>query len=209
MSLVQALPRKSNDRSLSTVRAMTATQMPGALSTDPHGLWAIEARRRDIGVTVSRLLAAAGVDARVWERGLSGRTAPQPRTLIKLSRALDRLSSGERPSPPPALIAAFWRAAVLVFCHETGADPDVALAPDTGTSRPMDPAWMLAARARGLAFYLTHVELQVPHTALAEACGTSKQRVHKAARTVEDRRDDPAIDALLSRAAAAVTGTQR
>lgn len=190
MSLVSPLPVKSNCRQLSTVSA-------------------IEALRQAAGYKIQGLCAAAGVSERAYRDLVRGRAEPQPRTLIKLSRALDCLSSGERPSPPPALIAAFWRAAVLVFCHETGADPDVALAPDTGTSRPMDPAWMLAARARGLAFYLTQVELQVPFAALAEACGTSKQRVHKAVRTVEDRRDDPVIDALLSRAATAVTGTQR
>lgn len=190
MNLIGALPRKSNDRSLSTVSA-------------------IEALRQAAGHKIQGLCFAAGIGERTYRRLVTGECQPQPRTLIKLSRALDRLSSGEPPSPPPALIAAFWRAAVLVFCAETHADATVALAPDDGTSRPMDPAWMKAARARQLAYYLTHVELQVSLTALAEACGTSKQRVHKAASTVEDRRDDPEIDALLSRAAAAVTGMPR
>lgn len=190
MSFAGALPRKSNCRQLSTVSA-------------------IEALRRAAGHNMQSLCFAAGVSVRAYRDIVRGKAEPQPRTLIKLSRALDRLSSGEPPSPPPALIAAFWRAAVLVFCAETHADATLALAPDDGTSRPMDPAWMKAARTRQLAFYLTHVELQVSLTALAEACSTSKQRVHKAASTVEDRRDDPVIDALLSRAAAAVTGMPR
>jgi len=189
MTVALALPRKSNERSLSTVSA-------------------IEALRKAAGYNMQTLCVAAGVGAATYRRLIAGACEPQPRTLIKLSRALDRLSSGAPPAPPPALVAAFWRAAVLFLSAELGANADLALAADDGTSRPMDPAWMRAARARQLAFYLTHVELQVSLSALAEACGTSKQRVHKAARTVEDLRDDRSIDALLSRAAAAVTGRQ-
>ncbi|CAA0096078.1 Uncharacterised protein [Starkeya nomas] len=191
---------------MSWAGAIAATQIAVQSSTDPYGLRAIDARRRDMGVSLEALLAAARISARTWDYLRAGRTRPQPRTLIKLSRALDRLATGEPTAPPPPMVAAFWRAAVLFLCAELGADAQIALAPDEGSSRPMDPAWMKAARARQLAFYLTHVELQVSLTALAEACRTSKQRVHKAARTVEDLRDDPSIDALLTRAAAAVTG---
>ncbi|WGD31303.1 helix-turn-helix domain-containing protein [Ancylobacter sp. WKF20] len=182
-----ALSRKSNGRSLSTVPA-------------------IEALRQRAGHTMMALCVAAGIGERTYRRLISGECEPQPRTLIKLSRALDHLGSGSSPSPRPVLIFAFWRAAVLFLSTELGADAALALADDNGCSRPMDPAWLKAARARMLAFYLAHVELQVSLTALAEACGTSKQRVHKATRTVEDMRDDPAIDALLTRAAVAVTG---
>lgn len=187
MTFHSPIPRKSNERSLSTVSA-------------------IDGLRVASGHTVRALCTAANVGTATYRRLISGECAPQPRTLIKLSRALDRLAAGEAASPPPDLVCATWRAAVLFLSAELGADADRALAPDDGVSRPFDPAWMRAARARQLAFYLVHVELQVSLTALGEACGTTKQRVHKAARTVEDLRDDPAIDALLNRAAAAVTG---
>lgn len=183
----------------------SATQIAVQSST-VLAIGAIDLRRRDLGVTLEALLAAARVSARTWDYLRAGRTRPQPRTLIKLSRALDRLATGEPASPPASQVSASWRLAVLFLSAELGADADLALRPDDGVSRPFDPAWMKAARARQLAFYLVHVELQVSLTALAEACGTTKQRVHKAARTVEDLRDKQEIDALLSRAAAAVTG---
>jgi len=161
---------------------MTAAQMPGALSTDQMD--GLDTRRRALGVTVTKLLAEAGVDPRVWERGLAGHVTPQQRTLIKLARALDRVA----------------------FCaREVGAEPRRAL-DARGQSCPQDPAWLAASRARQLAFYAAHVELQVSLSALAAALGTSKQRVHKAVNRVEDLRDLVDLDALLDRASAYLTG---
>lgn len=166
----------------------------------------LDDRRRALGIALHALLAAAGVGSRTWDYLRAGATVPQRRTLVKLSRALDQLAgAAPPPAPAPAVVAAFWRAAVLFLAHEVGADPARALG-DDGQSCPQDPAWLAASRARQLAFYLAHVELRVSHSALAVAVGTTKQRVHKAVNRVEDLRDDDAIDALLERTSAFLSG---
>ncbi|MEW6256553.1 MAG: hypothetical protein AB1592_11400 [Pseudomonadota bacterium] len=167
----------------------------------------IEAARVVAGLTVKALCGAATVDVSTYWRILGGQSAPQRRTIVKLTRALDRLAGTVPPAPPPAVVAATWRAAVLCLCHAIGAEPALAL-DASGHSSPEDKAWMRAARARQLAFYLVHVELGVGFAELAAAVGSSKQRVHKAVRKVEDLRDDPEIDALIERTAAAITGRQ-
>lgn len=177
--------------------------MTMSLSTD-----ALDQRRRSLGLSLNDLLAAAAVSMRTWYRLRAGHVTPQRRTLVKLSRALDRLS-GAAPAPPPApgMIAAFYRAAALFIAGELGADPALALG-DEGQSCPQDPRWLKAARVRQLAFYLAHVELGVSLSALAAAVGTTKQRVHKAVGRVEDLRDDAALDGLLERTSAFLSGRQ-
>ncbi|MFG1300338.1 hypothetical protein V5F49_11145 [Xanthobacter sp. V3C-3] len=166
----------------------------------------VEARRATLGIDLGELCRAASVNPVTYWRALTERVTPQRRTLVKLARALDQLAGTAPPPPPaPAVVAAFWRAAVLYLAHEVGADPARALG-DDGQSCPLDPAWLAASRARQLAFYLAHVELSVSHSAIAAAVGTTKQRVHKAVNRVEDLRDDAAIDALLERASAFLSG---
>ena len=169
------------------------------------GFAALDARRREMGVPVKCMLVAAGVAPRTWDYMRAGAVTPQRRTLVKLSRALDRLSRGAPVAPPPSMIAAAWRACVLYLAGELGADPARAL-DARGPSCPLDPAWLVAARARQLALYLVHVELCASFSALAAAIGSSKQRVQKAVRRVEDLRDAPDTDALLSRTTAFLTG---
>jgi len=198
--MTSASLRKSNCRQLST----DATQMPVALSTD--ALAELDARRRTLGISRRRWLAEANIDVRVWERARAGQCEPQHRTLVKLSRALDRIAAGgPAPAAPPSMVAAFWRIAVAFFARELGADPALAL-DDRGQSCPQDPAWLSASRARQLAFYVTHVELSVTLSALAAAIGTSKQRVHKAVCRVEDLRDVLDLDVLLDRASTFLSG---
>lgn len=60
-----------------------------------------------------------------------------------------------------------------------------------------DEAWLIAATVRHQAIYLTVTTLDVPGSAAAVAANISKQAVSKALRSVEDSRDDPAIDRML------------
>ncbi|GLI25622.1 hypothetical protein GGQ86_000391 [Xanthobacter flavus] len=168
----------------------------------------LDDRRRTLGIALHALLSAAGVAARTWDYLRAGHVTPQRRTLVKLSRALDRLAgTAPAPAPAPKVVAAFYRAAALFLAHELGADPRLVLG-DEGQSCPQDPAWLRASRARQAAFYLAHVELGVTHSALAVAVGTTKQRVHKAVNRIEDLRDDEGLDALLERTSAFLSGRQ-
>lgn len=168
----------------------------------------VEAKRSALGIDLGELCRAASVNPVTYWRALTQRVTPQRRTLVKLSRALDRLAgTAPAPAPAPKVIAAFYRAAALFLAHELGADPGLVLG-DEGQSCPQDPAWLRASRARQAAFYLAHVELGVTHSALAVAVGTTKQRVHKAVNRIEDLRDDEGLDALLERTSAFLSGRQ-
>lgn len=164
-------------------------------------------RRKALGIATHVMLAAAAVSARTWDYLRAGHTLPQRGTLIRLERALDRIERGAPLEQPPHIIASFWCVATLFFAAELDVSPDIALAPD-GASCPEDPVWLAGSRARQLGFYLTNTELGVSVTQLAKACGTTKQRVHKAVNRIEDLRDDPAIDQLLDRASVHLSGRQ-
>lgn len=168
---------------------------------------ALNARRAAQGVRIKDLCHAASVGAQTYWRMVRGLAEPQRRTLVKLERALDRIERGAPLEQPPHIIASFWCVATLFFAAELDVSPDIALAPD-GASCPEDPVWLAGSRARQLGFYLTNTELGVSVTQLAKACGTTKQRVHKAVNRIEDLRDDPAIDQLLDRASVHLSGRQ-
>ncbi len=55
-----------------------------------------------------------------------------------------------------------------------------------------------AAFARQSAMYLAHVTLGLRYTAVARAFGRDRTTAAHAVRLVEERRDDPAIDAVLA-----------
>lgn len=166
----------------------------------------IELRRQALSVSRLTLCLAANVGERTYRRLVTGAVVSQRGTLIRLRRALDQLAGAPAPAAPaPSIVAAFWRSAVICLCHELKADVTLAL-DETRHSSPEDQDWVRAARARQCAFYLAHVEFSVGFAELAAAIGSSKQRVHKAVRRIEDLRDDPELDALLERTAAAITG---
>lgn len=77
---------------------------------------------------------------------------------------------------------------------------------DPGANRPNDALWAAQSLARRRALYLAVTEANIPMTLAGELAGITKQGVSKALREVEDSRDDPAVDRLLDRIAAAVRG---
>ncbi len=62
-----------------------------------------------------------------------------------------------------------------------------------------------AARARQIAIYLSHVSLSRPQDVVAELFSRERSTIAHAVQTMEDQRDDPAIDALLNRIEERVT----
>jgi hypothetical protein len=54
-------------------------------------------------------------------------------------------------------------------------------------------------RQRDMAAYLTVTACNVPGAVVADALGVSRQYLSRVLREIEDMRDDPAIDAALTR----------
>jgi chromosomal replication initiation ATPase DnaA len=62
------------------------------------------------------------------------------------------------------------------------------------------------AFARQTAIYLAHTVLGLSYTAIARAVGRDRTTVAHACRILEQRRDDPAIDAIVGRLEHAIDG---
>lgn len=87
-----------------------------------------------------------------------------------------------------------WLLALAAAAVATGVSPFALARADTGRHGGD------VARARDLAIYLTVVEGGLDLGAAGRLAGISKQAVHKTVKRLEDRRDDPAFDAALTRA---------
>lgn len=93
----------------------------------------------------------------------------------------------------PALV---WLEALAAATVATGVSPFALAQADAGRHGGD------VARARDLALYLAVVEGCLDLATAGRLAGISKQAVHKTVKRLEDRRDDAAFDALLTRAEA-------
>jgi len=81
------------------------------------------------------------------------------------------------------------RLAMHVAAYACQVEPEDVLAPTRGSAEP--------AAARQLAMYLAHVALHMSLARVALAFGRDRSTVGHACRLIEDRRDDPALDAQI------------
>jgi DNA-binding Xre family transcriptional regulator len=159
----------------------------------------IERRRLELGVSKERLVAAAGISRRTYQRAQNTRSRKiQRRTVDALDRALEQLA-GTR-SAKASQLASLHRAAMILIAKELRLDPESVLATDFTRQRPMDKPWLAAARVRRDAMAVVAVDLGVRHSDLARAIGVSKQNVGQAVDQVYDKREaDPLFEAMLAR----------
>ena len=152
---------------------------------------AIDAERRRQGRSVYDFSKTAGVAYSTYWFIKTGRTRPASLTLKRYLRAL-----GVKPGGPPKMrlagdaVGLAYRAFASEFARAKGLDPDDALACDPSLRAVNNPAWLAAARVRELAIYAVVTEFAVPMAALGRAIGLTKQAVSKAARRVEEARED-------------------
>lgn len=158
----------------------------------------IETKRRTMKIQLTSLCAHAGVSKRTYEYARSTGREPHPATLAKLNTALNRfrLSFGSEATtlgPHAAFKMCLWQAAKL-----TGADPKAVLASDPARKATSDAAWMQAAQARQIAFWIATQMLGFRGADVGRAAGVTKAAVSAAVREVEDARDaDKQLDRLL------------
>lgn len=171
-----------------------ARNAPRYSSTDEavHG---IDRRRAEIGLTHEAFCQRARISFWTWRDLRRGAFAPTRKMLVRLETAL---ASEPPPAKPPAVIKSYHRLVMRMLAQALGRDPDAVAGVDLTVQRPQVPDWLEAARINNMAIYLTTVELEVENVAFARALGISREAVRKARARVEDLRDDPAIDALLT-----------
>jgi len=159
----------------------------------------IERRRRRLGVSVARLCGVAGINEKSWWRGRRDGANLRVSTLQRLDRGLRAIERGAlSPKKTP-----FWRAffgfAFAMLAREQELDYAPPLLFDFSVEKPNSPEWLKLARLRRIMIYLLTVEMQVPNADLARAIGCSRQNIKQARDAVEQWRDDPATELLLTR----------
>jgi len=174
--------------------ALAATAIAAAMAR----LDAVETRRKAIKLSQSDLCARAFVNCSTYRRALGGQILSAPATLQKLERAI---AEAERSAQVAARtpLSALFRSVLATVCLAAGAELDAVMAADPHDNRPRNPQWLAAMRLRAAALHFLVTEYDVAIAAAARAAGVSKQAASKALRQVEDRRDDPAFDALMSK----------
>ena len=176
-----------------------------ALSVDNFGR--LEKKRCELGVSIEVLAAAAEISWRTYERARAGERVTA-RTLKKLGRALRALER-RRPAPKldrPGAARVAYRGSLAVLAAMAGLDAAAIAAVDPRVPKPASAVWNAAIALQQRAVYLAVTEFGLPITLAAGAAGITKQGVSLWVRRVEDARDDPALDALLTRAAEFMAG---
>lgn len=169
---------------------------------------AIEQVRQAHGISQNKLAAEAGL-SRTWYQTIhADPSRASEAVLSRLAGALRRLREGQRHDEAmlASLVAATYGGFLAAVCRELVLDVAAVRAADPRAGRTADPAWRAAARARQLAIYLTNISLGVQQRVLARAVGLTPAAICLGLKTIEDLRDDPAIDALIEACARQVTG---
>lgn len=100
-----------------------------------------------------------------------------------------------RPGTDRAILAG--RMVIGLVSFATGVSESAIMAPNRGPGE--------TARARQIAMYLLHTCLSAPYGEVARAFRRDRTTVSHACRLIEDMRDDPRHDRLLSRLEAVLT----
>ncbi len=166
----------------------------------------LERERQARSVRQSDLASAAGVSLRTYARHVqSGRN--DPKLTVRLWRALARLAVSPGGDHLEAeLIRATHRGFVAVLASDWGVTAAMVEAADPRLGATADATWRACAHVRQAALYLTNTTLGLKQKRLADVMGLTPAAVCLALKAVEDRRDDPTIDAALTRAARTITG---
>ncbi|MFT4115439.1 hypothetical protein [Bradyrhizobium sp.] len=159
----------------------------------------ISSRRKQLGISTSALISAAGVYPQTYFLAIRGSTNTRGSTYDALERALDRLAAGVIPSAKLSLCQAYLRTITVQLAVKTGWDPELMLSQDYGAENTNDPIWLQASRLRRCAIYLLVEGLDLGKADIGRAVGVSRQAIHKSVAAIEAERErDGAFDGLMS-----------
>jgi len=168
----------------------------------------IEARRIELGVTITALERAAGLATRHYYKLLRGVWPASPATLARLKMALQQARKGvAAPDRPAKLAEIAYRTVLALAAREIGTWAGAAQVSDPSRRATQDPAWVEAAEARELAVYLLHCGCGISQTDVGAVAGMTKQAVSQAVQRIENRADEgSAFAAMVERLTAQIVG---
>lgn len=156
-------------------------------------------RRAALNVSEYTLTRVAGVNSNFFNQHRGGDTRQSPASLAALAIALHRLEHNpdcdatERAQLTDMVV----RVLIVLLARLEGVDPLMVHAQKPSRRASFDPDWRTAARIREAAFGLCNTALGIKGAQLASAGGVSRAAITMRLQRNEDRRDDPAFDALM------------
>lgn len=155
-------------------------------------IWRIERKRRQLGISASKLAGAAGINPNHYSDLVHRRKQPRRDTIASLSQALSQYERGNS----NASSVQIYRLCLLTVCQFEKADLSAVLQADPKRRATSDPQWLRAAEVRRKALYLANAVCGVSQKQLASAAGLTPAAVSIAMNAVEDA-CDPDTDPLI------------
>lgn len=157
-------------------------------------------RADDANVTLQDLAAAAGVYVSTIYR-MRKRDDLSRDQVLTLERALKQIERRQVALGDTGRMSGIvYRSLLALVCQKLGVDPAMAQDADPAIHiRGRDAAWRKAAEARSAAIYLMNCGLNFRQCDVAPVVGLTKQAVSRAVRRVEDWREDPDFDRMMTK----------
>ena len=159
------------------------------------GLAAVEAERRRREIPRDRLAAAAGLNPANYRRALRSGVA-RASTVRKLKTALRQIGAAD--SADRDLLRAVYRLHVAQLAPRFGVTVAAVLAADPRAGLTADREWTACRHVAQTAIYLINTSLGIRHREIARLLGLTPAAVCLALKSVEDRRDDPAFEQIVT-----------
>jgi transcriptional regulator with XRE-family HTH domain len=146
--------------------------------------------------TLAEIAHAAEIDPAYLSNLRAGRKNPGPRTIARLRHAIARLKQRCTEGPSADVVA--YRAVLAISAKALNLDAKEVLASDPHARKAACKGWRDACLARWLAQALLNSGLNIRQADVARASGVTRQAVSLAMREIENRRSEPAFDALVT-----------
>lgn len=167
----------------------------------------IAARRNELGVSTSALIAAAGLYPQTYFMALRGRANTRASTFDALEKALDRFAVGYTPAGRRTIGEKCLRDLIIEISERLGLDPEAVLAQDFSSENTNDAVYMQNCHVRRCATYLMVEGMSFGKAAVARLVGVSRQAVHKTGSAIEKKRErDASLDKMLGDMMLKITG---
>ena len=142
---------------------------------------------------IARMAGMSYSHLRDVRRGRRPATPALERGVARAARRLTYARSNVRME-----IATIYQVVQALCAIALGIDPAAVQDSDPSAKRAANKDWRDAAFARWLAQSLLNSGLGISQIEVARASGVTKQAVSLAMHAIEDKRDDPAFDALVT-----------
>jgi len=170
----------------------------------------MEDKRKSLNITQEILERRAGLSNGYYSRLLYGRRQGSAEVMRRLQMALNRLAAGQYGGMDALLQKdqAIIKLAIALICEAQGLEAAAVQGQRPEMRATGSALWLRAARVRGEAWSLVNGVFGLRGVEIAKAAGVSKAAVSVALRKVEERREDGAYDAQMTRLERAILGTE-